>query len=120
MLKSLFFNPVAVVVIAIFVGLLVFSMRVSLLPIFKSEQSIAQLEREKEGRAALLRATQEELNLSQQPFYQEKKLRDELLLQLPGEEVIMLPPISPIPYTPPSPPPTPTPWQAWQEFFFER
>lgn len=45
---------------------------------------------------------------------QERIIRDQLLMQQPGDVVIQLPPLPPLPS--PSPDPTPpTPWQAWQD-----
>jgi len=48
---------------------------------------------------------------------QEKIIRDELLLQLPGEVVIQMPELAASAPPLPSPSPSPSNWQLWQELF---
>ncbi|PIR58848.1 MAG: hypothetical protein COU69_03560 [Candidatus Pacebacteria bacterium CG10_big_fil_rev_8_21_14_0_10_56_10] len=67
--------------------------------ISRLEEEVAELERR--------------LETAQSDFTREKILRDELLLQKPGEQVVKLPPLPPQP-PPPEPEPEPEPWQAWR------
>lgn len=115
MIKGVLLNPLTAIVIAVLVGLSVFSMQQSLKPIKIGENSLAELSKEKAALEAEIQATQQKIEIASDPFYQEKKLRDELLLQKPEETVLLIPDVSPIPIPTPAPTTPTTPWQEWQE-----
>ncbi len=73
-----------------------------------------ELEKIKQENDALAAAVAE----AQTPLAQEKIIRNELLLQKPGERVIQI--IAKDTAAPPSPTPspTPTPWEEWKEVLF--
>ena len=111
----LLFHPFTLILATLMVILLIFLLRQTInktrispeqktvlqQEVFKMTREISQLEAEK--------------RLAQHPYTQEKILRNELLLQKPGEYILQVPPVSPLPLPSPVPSPSVTPWQEWQQ-----
>lgn len=118
MIKSVLLHPISAILITIVAVLTIISMRQSLEPITDAEQGLYRLEQEKQRLQEEIVAEKQKLEAASQPFYQEKKLRDELLLQKPDEIVIMMPEVTPIPRTPSPTPKIASPWEEWQQVLF--
>lgn len=108
------------------IGLAIFSSLAGLMS-YSLITNAADLNRVNNLRQNLLKSNQEqkqhlsliqtELQTLDQPLSQEKIIRDVLLYQRPGEQILQLPDVSPLPPII-SPSPTPTaPNQAWRDFF---
>lgn len=117
-IKKVVFHPFTAILAGFLVIMLIFSLqktRQSTQKALDAFQHQEQMIREKELEAEKLR---QELLDAEDPFYTEKVMRDELLLQNEGEKIIQLPPIEITP-RPSEPTPTaPAPWQEWQELIF--
>ncbi len=118
MIKSILLHPLTALLLTFVAAVSVFSMRQSLQPIKQGEKGLNSLAEEKRILQDRIAQQQLELELATEPFYQEKKLRDELLYKLPGEDIIVLGEVPPITLELPPAPPSPTPWQEWRELLF--
>ncbi len=118
MIKSILLHPLTALLLTFVAAVSVFSMRQSLQPIKQGEKGLYSLTEEKRILQDSIAQQELDLKLAAEPFYQEKKLRDELLYKLPGEDIIVLGDVPPITLELPSPPPSPTPWQEWRELLF--
>lgn len=113
MMKKLLFHPVTILVFTVFILAGILSLQRTTREIRSSTETIQNLDQEInqiEGQVADLEA---ELEHASSEFAKEKIIRDELLMQKPGEFVIQMPPI-------PSPSPkgeiltVRTPWEEWR------
>ncbi len=75
------------------------------------EQEIGQIARD-------VSELEKDVQIASTSGAQEKIIRDELLMQKPGERVIQMPEVEASPIPRPSPSPTPTNWQRWQMVLF--
>lgn len=118
MIKSVLLNPVTAILFTIVAILSIVSMRQSLQPIAEGQADLERLQNDKTQLQARIIAAEQQLEAAQTPFYQEKKLRDEFLLQREGEIIILLPDVSPLPLPEPTPSPSPSAWEEWQSLLF--
>ncbi len=116
--KRIFYHPLTAFFITFLVVLVLFSLastRRKNQEQFEAFQKREALLENQKNEKDLLQLQKAEVN---DPFYQEKVLRDELLLQQPGEKIIQLPEIK-LEEPTPTPTQTPaTPWQEWRELLF--
>ena len=75
------------------------------------EEEIAKVEQE-------ISLLEKEVEAAEQPFAQEKIIRDELLMKKPGEYVVQIPEKMILDQTPETQTETTTPWQEWQKILF--
>jgi len=95
------------------------SLHFNTLEIKNSTQSITQLDQQVNLTAKEVETLKHKLEQVQQPEAKEKIIRDELLLQKPGEYTIQLPPIETTDKTTTIPSSTPTsPRQEWFAILF--
>lgn len=118
MLRSILLHPLTALLLTFVAVVSVFSMRQSLQPIKQGEKGLLALQEEKRILQDRVAQQELELEIAKEPFYQEKKLRDELLLKKPGEEILVIPDLRPVELIPPPVPEQPTPWQEWQKLLF--
>ncbi|HEX7018301.1 MAG TPA: septum formation initiator family protein [Patescibacteria group bacterium] len=116
-MKNLLYHPLVAVAVTIISLLFYFSLLKSDQKLVKTKESVASLTQE----VALLQKEQtsleEAVEYASTSAAQEKILRDELLMQKPGEYVLQLPAVAEL-ESEPTPSPTPTPWESWQELIF--
>lgn len=80
-----------------------------------STEHLSVLEQEVEEMASETLELEERAAKAQSQEAQEKIIRDELLMQKPGEVIVQLPEINRSDLPLPSPSPSPTPWEAWKK-----
>jgi len=114
---KLFSHPVAIIGYTIFCLIFFISLQATSQKTKTSSESLEVLDQE------ISRITQDVTHLQQQvavaksPTAQEKIIRNELLMQKPGEFVVQLPPIEDdVPVEPPKP--TPAPLESWRQLLF--
>lgn len=83
-----------------------------------STEHVSVLEQETLQIASEVSLLQEKLNSAQSPANQEKIIRDQLLMQKPGETVVQLPPLTASAATTTAPRPSPKPAEAWNQLLF--
>lgn len=116
-MSSLLKHPVTVILITIIALFYYLSLDKSARKAETSSEAVSQLEGEVslvEGEVLALKQQLESVN---QPISQEKAVRNELLLQKPGEYVLQVPTIevSEVTHSQEVPP---TPWEEWQQVLF--
>lgn len=114
---SLFYHPVIVVIVSILCLLFYLSLDRSAQKAATSSETVEVLEEEIktiDGNVAVLES---QLELANHPVSQEKVIRNELLLQKPGEYIVQLPEVS-VSESTPNPTATPTPWEEWKKVLF--
>lgn len=116
--KRFIYHPLTAIIFTILVFMVIISLTSTRLK--TQEQFSAFQKREVLLEKQLIEKQQLEKEMTEvnDPFYQEKVLRNELLLQQPGEKIIQLPPIELVEPTPAPTQPPATPWQEWRELLF--
>lgn len=118
MLKRLLAHPLVILLALVVTSLLVISMQIKKDQLNKRAETIADQAQVVEKLEAEVKTLEEKIEFAQQPFAQEKVIRNELLMQREGELVIQLP-LDQLPTPTPTPtPPTQTPWEAWRALLF--
>lgn len=83
-----------------------------------STVTLNELQKEVDTQNQAVDTLQRQLDTAKSPFAKEKIMRDQLLLQKPGEYVVQLPDL-PVPEVTPIPSPkTLTPLEEWQKLLF--
>lgn len=114
MLRKLLFSPIGAICLTIIVGIVAWSL-VKPHPTTQTSTEVLQvLDQEVAQLARQVSDVERQANASQSALAQEKILRNELLLQKPGEWILQLPP-DPSPSPLPSPTPTPPPVEVWRK-----
>lgn len=90
-MKKLLSHPLALIVITIFFGLVMASMRRSAQKSEVASQNVDALQSQIDQLSGQLEQERQLLQDHSSPLAQEKALRNELLLQRPGEYVIQIP-----------------------------
>lgn len=115
MISKLLFNPVSLVIISALCLVFSFSLYNSAKKTKTSSQQLNVLEQEIEGLKTDVDTLAEASKTAEQSFSKEKIIRNELLMQKPGEYVVQIPdePISASDSQVDTK--ETTPWQEWQE-----
>lgn len=106
-------NPVVLLIISLVMILMILGIRSSVKKIERDNLAVA------EAKDYVQQLNQEITNLEAKiteadtPLARERRIRDELRLQKEGEQIIILPKISPVPIVYPTPTPTLKPIQEW-------
>jgi cell division protein FtsB len=113
MFSRLFFNPISFILVTVVCLLFSISLYKSAKRTSESAQDLAVLEKDIETMEQQLQGLREKEHQAEQPFTKEEIIRNELLMQKPGEYVVQIPETmensdSPIIS------PTPTPWEQWK------
>lgn len=117
-MRSLLFHPITVVVITILAMLYFFSLRTTLQQAERPSKTVSELKQEVTDLASEVSSLEEKAELAQTEFAREKMIRDELLMQKPGEYVIQLSDKIDVTLPASLPSPTPTPWEEWKKLLF--
>lgn len=114
-MRKLLSHPFILILACIVVALLLISLQLKKSQVARRAQIVASQEESLQQLRSDVAGLESQLEASSDPFYQEKVLRNELLMQKEGEIVVQIP-SEQLPIRPqPTPTPTNTPWQAWQQ-----
>jgi hypothetical protein len=112
------YSPLVAVIITIIVGIICTSLYMNAYRIQQSEHSVTKLEVEVASAEAKLAIIESTAQMSTSSTAKERLIREQLLLQRPGEFIVQLPDL-PVPSpTPVTPPAAVRPWQQWKELLF--
>jgi cell division protein FtsB len=111
-------HPLVLVVFTLLSALISLSLYSGLKRTRISTEQVDVLEQEINQIARDVSELEKEVQVASTSGAQEKIIRDELLMQKPGERVVQLPEVEASPVPRPSPSPTPTNWQQWRQILF--
>lgn len=114
-MRKLLSHPVVMLFSIVVVGLIIVSLQFSKDQVSRRAAIVASQEESLEKIQTEVAELEARLEQSSDPFYQEKVLRDELLLQKDGEIVIQIPREQLPEIVRPSATPTQTPWESWRQ-----
>lgn len=117
-MSSLLKNPISVVIITIIAVFYYLSLNKSAQKASISSQTVAQIEEERTLVSNEVTQLEKQLEGINHPISQEKALRNELLLQKPGEYVLQLPSIE-VSEAQHAVPKEPSAWDEWRKILFE-
>jgi cell division protein FtsB len=117
-MRNWFFNPLSLIALTAVTLFTLFSLRSTASKTQTSTEDVRLLDQEVAQLTSEVSSLEKQVELNQHPFYAEKNIRNELLLQKPGEYVIQIPEVSPQPLPTVLPEATPTPWQEWRQLLF--
>lgn len=109
-----FFHPLTAFLVTLVALVAVISLQRTVQKTRLSSENTRVLEQEVAKIASEISSLEKQALQAEHSITQEKIIRDELLLQKPGETIVQLPAVSPRPLPSPSLIPTLTPWQEWQ------
>ncbi len=118
-MRKLLYHPLVVLLVTAMSFAYLLSLRTTLQKADQPSETVGVLEQEIDYLASEVSRLEQQAEASQTEFSREKIIRDELLMQKPGEYIIQLPDTIPVVVTQPSPPPTPTPWEAWRKLLLQ-
>ena len=117
-MRKLLYQPLVVAIITLLVIVLCTSLYISTLQLRGSAQKVAVLRADVAKQQAATDELAQKLGEAQRPVTQEKIIRDELLMQKPGEYVVQMPDL-PVPLVAVAGVPKKlSPWQAWKKLLF--
>jgi cell division protein FtsB len=117
-MRNWFFNPLSLILVTVVSLFILYSLRSTANKTQISSEDIRVLDQEVTQLTSEVSSLEKQVELNQNPFYAEKNIRNELLLQKPGEYVIQIPEVSPKVLPTPLPTPSPTAWEEWQAVLF--
>ncbi len=117
-MRSLLFHPITVVVITILALLYFFSLRSTNQRASEPSQTVNELKQEVSNLASEVSELEKRVATSQTEFAREKIIRDQLLMQKPGEYVIQVGENVNTAEEIAKPSPTPTVWEEWKKLLF--
>jgi len=106
-------NPTVLVVISLVMILMILGMRSSVKKIQRDNLAVTEAQEYVEQLNQEIADLEVKITEADTPLARERRIRDELRLQKEGEQVIVLPKISPVPIVYPTPTPTLKPIQEW-------
>jgi hypothetical protein len=111
-------NPLTILAFTLVFAFFFFSLRKNAKRSYISVQNVNLLENEVDQLISEVDNQKKQLEVIQQPLTKEKIVRNELLLQKPGEYVVQLPPASPTPAQN-NKNSRSNPWGEWRKLLFE-
>jgi cell division protein FtsB len=118
MLSKLLFNPITLVAITAFSLVFSLSLYNSAKKTRESAQQLNVLEQNITTMEEQLKTLEQTAQEAQQPFTKEKIIRDELLMQKPGEYIVQIPDETSEEVAALQASPTPKPWDEWKKILF--
>lgn len=117
-MQKLLYQPLVVAIITLVTIVLCISLYISTFQLRGSSQRVAILKTEVEKQHTLTENLAAKFQVAQTPYAQEVIIRDQLLMQKPGEYVVQVPNLAPVVVHDTSVLPTPSPWEAWKKLLF--
>ncbi len=115
---KILFHPIGLVVATGLVVLLWVSLWANTREIKQSQDFILTLQNKVEKEKTEVFQLEEKLSQAESDYQKERIIRDELLMQKPGEYVIQVPDVAPPEVETKKEEKQPTPWEAWQTLLF--
>lgn len=112
-------HPLALLAFTLFSGLFSLSLYSSWRKNQASGGQVATLEQQVTQMTQELTALEKQLDIASSSASQEKIIRDQLLMQKPGERVMQIPDVPVETQTGPTATPSPTAWEEWQKILWE-
>lgn len=117
MLKLLY-QPLVVAIITLLTLILCVSLYLSSTQLRSSSQKVAALQADVAKEQVVRDQLAEKLNETQKPSSQEKIIRDELLMQKPGELVVQMPELPAVTVEPAVSEERQSAWEEWRKLLF--
>lgn len=117
-MKKVIFHPLTLIIFLLISGFFSFSMYQTVQKTQSSEQNLNKLEEEVGKMEQEVQQLENQLGESQSAYTQEKMIRDELLMQKPGEYVVQIPDLPDQTQQMTSIESDQSVWQQWQELLF--
>jgi cell division protein FtsB len=114
-MQKLLFHPITVIFFTVIAVIFYFSLEKSAGTAETSVVTLQKLQQDTEKLNQEVQQLEGKLTDSQNTVAKEKIVRDELLMQKPGEYAIQIPDVDHTEVVPTQPPATPTPWEDWQD-----
>ncbi len=115
-MKKLFLNPITAGIITLFSLLFCISLYQTIQEIKLAGQETKKTQKEIEDLSSDIMSLEEEIEIAKSDEFQEKLVRDELLMQKEGEYILKLPDLEEaVVREETTPEPTPTTWEAWRD-----
>lgn len=112
-------NPLVALVTTVIALLIFLGLRASMIKTARDTQAVEETREYVNQLKQEVSTLEVKITEAETPLAQEKRLRDELLLQKEGEQVIVLPSTTPVVIPTPSPTSKPKPWQEWRALLLE-
>jgi hypothetical protein len=117
-MSRLVYNPIFAVITSILVTFLCVSLFLNSREIRQSQSHISFLEKNVEQEEQKTKLLEEKLAQAKSPEQKEAAIRNQLLMQKPGEYIVQIPDMT-VPSPTPSVAPQPlSPWQQWKKLLF--
>lgn len=108
-------HPITIIIFTVVAVIFYFSLEKSAKTAQNSVSSLEEVHQETEKLRSDVAILKNELSQAESPLAKEKIIRNELLLQKPGEYVIQLPEFSQVESSTPEIFPQEAPWSQWKE-----
>ena len=113
-MSKILYNPVTALIFTIITVILCTSLYFNSQDIRQSSQVVSRLQDDLQKTSESVKKAQTQLDAAKDPFTKEKIIRDQLLLQQPGEYIVQIPDLPPPPIVHVEAPKELTPWKKWQ------
>lgn len=111
-------HPLVILIFILLSGLFSFSLYSGLKRTRISTEQVGVLEQELSQIASEVSLLNEQVQTASTSAAQEKIIRDELLMQLPGETIIQMPDVAVTTIPQPTPSPSPSNWEQWRKILW--
>lgn len=106
-------NPVVLLIISLVMVMMILGIRSSVKKVERDNLAVAEAQNYLQQLNQDIADLEVKITEADTPLARERRIRDELRLQKEGEQIIILPKISPAPIVYPTPTPTLKPIQEW-------
>lgn len=113
-MSQLLYNPFTALILTVITVILCVSLYFNSQDIRQSSKVVFRLQEDLKKTSESVKKAQADLDAAKDPFTKEKIIRDQLLLQQPGEYIVQIPDLPPPPVVHVEAPKEVTPWEKWQ------
>ncbi len=119
-MRKILYHPLVIAIITLLTGILCFSLYINSFQLKESSTKVSLLQADVEKHQKEANTLQQKLENAKSSTAKEGIIRDQLLMQKPGEFVVQLPdlPVSSPKHS--SDAQSLSPWQEWQRLLFDR